>query len=140
MEYGWNRVPDPAHGRSHSDSESVRDSDVTSVRSNKSARSRFNWREGSATVRGQSPWNDRIHINDWKPPMPPTVASLHDEETQMDALKKYVKSLKRDLQKHNELREPMSALVSEDFFSPIEFNNVVPAVSTSYEQRSQGDE
>ncbi|KAJ3896245.1 hypothetical protein GG344DRAFT_36990 [Lentinula edodes] len=130
MEYGWNRVPDPAHGRSHSDSESVRDSDVTSVRSNKSARSRFNWREGSATVRGQSPWNDRIHINDWKPPMPPTVASLHDEETQMDALKKYVKSLKRDLQKHNELREPMSAL-----YQP-RTSNAVKAMS-NWEKKSQ---
>ncbi|KAJ3823819.1 hypothetical protein EV361DRAFT_794093 [Lentinula raphanica] len=131
MEYGWNRVPDPAHGRSQSDSESVRDSDVTSVRSGKSARSRFNWREGAATVRsGQSPWNDRIHVNDWKPPMPPTVSSLHDEETQLDALKKHVKSLKRDLQKHNELREPMAAL-----YQP-RTSNAVKAMS-NWEKKSQ---
>lgn len=111
MEYGWNRIPDP-HSRSQSDGESTRDSDATSVRSGRSSRSRFNWREGAATVRaGQSPWNDRISINDWKPPMPPTVASMHDEETQLEALRKHVKSLKKDLQKHNELREPMSALV-----------------------------
>lgn len=111
MEYGWNRVPDP-HSRSQSDGESTRDSDATSVRSGRSTRSKFNWREGAATVRaGQSPWNDRISINDWKPPMPPSVASLHDEETQLEALRKHVKSLKKDLQRHNELREPMSALV-----------------------------
>ncbi|KAJ4483460.1 hypothetical protein J3R30DRAFT_1783685 [Lentinula aciculospora] len=131
MEYGWNRVPDPAHGRSQSDSESVRDSDVTSVRSSKSARSKFNWREGAATVRsGQSPWNDRIHINDWKPPMPPTVSSPHDEETQMDALKKHVKSLKKDLQRHNELREPMAAL-----YQP-RTSNAVKAMS-NWEKKSQ---
>ncbi|KAJ3996410.1 hypothetical protein F5050DRAFT_1571547 [Lentinula boryana] len=131
MEYGWNRVPDPAHGRSQSDSESMRDSDVTSVRSSKSARSRFNWREGAATVRsGQSPWNDRIHINDWKPPMPPTVSSLHDEETQLDALKKHVKSMKRDLQRHNELREPMAAL-----YQP-RTSNAVKAMS-NWEKKSQ---
>ncbi|KAJ3989132.1 hypothetical protein F5890DRAFT_136060 [Lentinula detonsa] len=131
MEYGWNRIPDPAHGRSQSDSESMRDSDVTSVRSSKSARSRFNWREGAATVRsGQSPWNDRIHINDWKPPMPPTVSSLHDEETQLDALKKHVKSMKRDLQRHNELREPMAAL-----YQP-RTSNAVKAMS-NWEKKSQ---
>ncbi|GAW00509.1 guanine nucleotide exchange factor [Lentinula edodes] len=62
--------------------------------------------------------------------MPPTVASLHDEETQMDALKKYVKSLKRDLQKHNELREPMSAL-----YQP-RTSNAVKAMS-NWEKKSQ---
>ncbi|KAF9071686.1 hypothetical protein BDP27DRAFT_1446168 [Rhodocollybia butyracea] len=131
MEYGWNRVPDPAHTRSQSDNESVRDSDVTSIRSGKSSRSRFNWREGAATVRaGQSPWNDRIIINDWKPPMPPSIASLHDEETQLDALRKHVKSLKKDLQKHNELREPMSAL-----YQP-RTSNAIKSMS-NWEKKSQ---
>jgi len=112
MEYGWNRVLDPVHGRSLSDSESMRD-DAASVRSSRSNRSKFGWREGAATVRAaNSPWSDRIFINDWKPPMHPTVASVHDEETQLEALKKHVKAMKRDLQRHNELREPMAGLVS----------------------------
>ena len=118
MEYGWNRVNESnVHGRSQSDSESMRDTDTTSVKSGKSTRSKFSSRkEGAATVRTtQSPWIDRISINDWKPPMPPSVSSLHDEETQLEALRKHVKSMKRDLQRHNELREPMSALVSAVF-------------------------
>jgi len=40
------------------------------------------------------------------------MTSLHDEETQLEALRKHVASLKKDLEVHNELREPMSALVS----------------------------
>ncbi|KAJ3519836.1 hypothetical protein NMY22_g13017 [Coprinellus aureogranulatus] len=42
--------------------------------------------------------------------MPPAVASTHDEETQLDALKKHVSSLKKDLETHNELRDPLMAL------------------------------
>jgi PH and SEC7 domain-containing protein len=116
MEYGWNRVSDDPHVRSQSeDVESIKDADpvdTMSIRSGRSTRSKFgNWREGSATVRG-SPWADRTYINDWKPPLPPSVASVHDEEAQLDALKKHVKSLKEELKKHNELREAMIQLVS----------------------------
>lgn len=113
MEYGWNRVAESVHGRSQSDSESTKD-DTMSIMSGRSSHSRFaNWRDGAAaTVRAQrSPYNDRVFINDWKPPMPPSVSSDHDEETQMDALKKHVETLKLDLQKHNELQKPMQALV-----------------------------
>jgi PH/SEC7 domain-containing protein len=121
MEYGWNRVEDPlSHGRSLSDNESTKDhdySDALSVRSGRSTRSKFGWRD-AATVRGtHSPYADRTFISDWKPPLPPTVSSVHDEETQMEALQKHVSSLKNDLKRHNELREPMSALVCV-FFSP----------------------
>lgn len=116
MEYGWNRVLEPSHGRSVSDNDPAAQqdySDAMSVRSGRSTRSRFGWKEGSNTVRAaSSPYVDRIFINDWKPPMPPTVSSLHDEETQLEALGKHVASMKADLQKHNELREPMAALVS----------------------------
>ncbi len=115
MEYGWNRVLEPSHGRSVSDNDPAAQqdySDAMSVRSGRSTRSRFGWKEGSNTVRAaSSPYVDRIFINDWKPPMPPTVSSLHDEETQLEALWKHVASMKADLQKHNELREPMAALV-----------------------------
>lgn len=114
MEYGWNRIAEPLHTRSQSDTESTTDpsdySDMMSVRSGRSGRSKFGWRDGAATVRG-SPWADRTIINDWKPPLPPTVSSLHDEETQLEALRKHVASMKMDLQQHNEYREPMAALV-----------------------------
>ncbi|KAF9005374.1 hypothetical protein BDZ89DRAFT_1168897 [Hymenopellis radicata] len=110
MEYGWNRVEDPVHHRSQSDSESTKD-DSMSIMSGRSSHSRFGWRDGAATVRAtRSPWNDRIYINDWKPPLPPGVSSDHDEEAQMEALRKHVAALKHDLQKHNELQQPMQAL------------------------------
>lgn len=120
MEYGWNRVAEPhVYGRHHSEDESARDADRTdsiSVRSSRSSRSRFGWREGVTTVRhGNSHCTDRIFINDWKVPLPPTVASTHDEETQLEALRKHVVYLKNDLERHNELREPMMALVREIF-------------------------
>ena len=120
MEYGWNRVMDPlSRARSVSEDDySVRDdnSDAVSVRSGrsgKSGRSRFSRKDAAATVRMEkSPWGDKTFINDWKPPLPPTVASTHDEETQMEALQKHVASLKTDLKQHNELRTPMMNIVS----------------------------
>ncbi|KAI0769773.1 hypothetical protein BD413DRAFT_604874 [Trametes elegans] len=111
MEYGWNRVLDPvSRARSVSEDEySVRDADSQSVRSGRSGRSRF--KEMAATVRAdKSPWADRLFINDWKPPLPPSVGSSHDEETQLEALQKHVMHLKEDLQQHNELRTPMTQL------------------------------
>lgn len=112
MEYGWNRVLDPVtRARSISeDSYAIDNSDSASVRSERSSRSRY---KQPATVRAdKSPWADRILINDWKPPMHPSVASVHDEESQMEALQKHVAALKKDLVEHNELRMPMTKLVS----------------------------
>ena len=122
MEYGWNRVVD-LHGHRTSTSQSQTDprdpdpSDGVSVKSGKSGHSKFRWRgDGPATVRGPpSPWSDKIFINEWKPPMPPAVSSVHDEETQLEALRKHVASMKKDLEMHNELREPVTALVSPPF-------------------------
>ena len=114
MEYGWSRVADPvSRGRSVSEDDyaSVRDTDSQSVRSGRSGRSRF--KDMAATVRAdKSPWADRTFINEWKPPLPPSVPSTHDEETQLEALQKHVAHLKEDLQLHNELRGPMIQLVS----------------------------
>lgn len=105
MEYGWNRVLDP-------DAHRDRD-DAASVRSGRSGRSRYSKKDFVATVRGdKSPYADRIIINDWKPPLPPSVASVHDEEAQMDALQKHITALKEDLEQHNQLRGPMLSLVS----------------------------
>jgi PH and SEC7 domain-containing protein len=104
MEYGWNRVANPLdHERSMSN-DSLKDndpSDAMSVRSVRSTRSKLRWKDST----------DKVYINDWKPPMPPTVSSVHDEESQMEALQKHVLSMKKDLKHHNELRQPMAALV-----------------------------
>ena len=118
MEYGWNRVDPHSHGRSQSHTDLPREPDFldsVSIRSGKSNRSKYGWREGAATMR--TPRTDKTYINEWKPPMPPSVASTHDEESQMEALKKHVSSLKVELEAHNELREPMMTLVR---WSPVE--------------------
>ncbi|KAI0332360.1 hypothetical protein GY45DRAFT_1344763 [Cubamyces sp. BRFM 1775] len=131
MEYGWNRVMDPvSRGRSASEDDySVRDTDSQSVRSGRSGRSRF--KEMAATVRAdKSPWADRTFINEWKPPLPPTVPSLHDEETQLEALQKHVAHLKEELQQHNELRTPMTQLY------PSRSSNAQKAMS-NWEKKSQ---
>lgn len=122
MEYGWNRVLDPvSRAKSISEDDHVFDkSDAASVRSEHSTRSRFKGKDIAASIRGEkTPWNDRIIINDWKPPMPPSVPSNHDEETQMEALQKHVAALKRDLAEHNELRTPMTQLVRTTLSSSV---------------------
>jgi PH and SEC7 domain-containing protein len=112
MEYGWNRVVDPLdRGRSISidTSREIDHSDTVSVRSN---RSKLRWKDGASTMRAShSTYTDKVYINDWKAPLPPTVSSVHDEESQMEALQKHVISMKKDLKSHNELRQPMAALV-----------------------------
>jgi len=113
MEYGWNRVSDPAEpARSMSDNESSRTVDRSDVMSVRSTRSRYGRKDGAASMRSsQSPWMDRTFINDWKAPLPPTVGSTHDEETQLEALQKHVRYMSEDLRHHNELRTPMMDLV-----------------------------
>ncbi|EMD37830.1 CsMn39, partial [Gelatoporia subvermispora B] len=113
MEYGWNRVMKPlSRGRAASEDNytaELDNSDGLSIRSGRSGRSRL--KDIAATVRAEkSPWADRTFINDWKPPMHPTVPSTHDEETQLEALQKHVENLKNDLKQHNELRSPMTQL------------------------------
>ncbi|KAF9452365.1 hypothetical protein P691DRAFT_661128, partial [Macrolepiota fuliginosa MF-IS2] len=122
MEYGWNRVMDPySHGRSASHNDTPREpadsTDAMSIRSGRSGRStrssryKLAWRDGVATVRGgSSPYVDKTFVADWKEPLPPGVSSAHDEESQLDALKKHVVYLKKELQQHNDLRNPMMNL------------------------------
>lgn len=96
MEYGWNRVLDPLTQITsmHDDRSSTADqTDTFSIRS------------------GKAKMHDRIHVNEWKPPLPSTVPSTHDEETQLEALQKQVVILKQELETHNELRSPMLSLV-----------------------------
>ncbi|KAH9935590.1 uncharacterized protein B0H18DRAFT_1207160 [Fomitopsis serialis] len=113
MEYGWNRVLDPVtRVRSASEdnfSQREDNDDGFSIRSGRSGRSRM--KDLASTVRAdKSPWADRTFINEWKPPMPSTVPSNHDEETQLEALQKHVAYLKTELKQHNELRSPMTNL------------------------------
>lgn len=117
MEYGWSRVVD-LHGQRTSISQSesqhtnIDTTDGMSIKSGKSGHSKFKWRGDGSSVRGPpSPWSEKVFINDWKPPMPPSVASTHDEEAQLEALRKHVSSMKKDLETHNELREAMAVLV-----------------------------
>lgn len=134
MEYGWNRLADPyTHdlARSRVNKSTDADTDGISVKSGRSARSKFGWREGAATVRtAHSPWADKTFVNDWKAPLPPTVSSIHDEEAQLEALKKHVSSMKKDLELHNELREPMAAL-----YQPRTANSM--KAQSNWERKSQ---
>lgn len=150
MEYGWNRVSDVfRHGRSQSDDESVARlqdyTDTASVRSGRSTHSRFSRKDGVSTMRaGSSPWSDRTHINDWKPPLAPLIPSIHDEEAQLEALKKHVAALTHELQEHNELRGPMMALVLACFPHPFlltlmdgaSFFNSIPRALRTQPRRS----
>jgi Pleckstrin homology domain len=111
MEYGWNRVVD-SQVRSMSEDNSLREVDRSDVLSVRSSRSRYGKKDGTASIRSaHSPWADRLFINEWKQPLPPSVPSTHDEETQLEALQRHVAYLNEELQQHNELREPMSVLV-----------------------------
>ncbi|KAI9442110.1 hypothetical protein H4582DRAFT_2072665 [Lactarius indigo] len=135
MEYGWNRVSDVfQHGRSVSDDESTRPhdyADTASVRSGRSNHSRFSRKDGVTTMRaGSSPWSDRTNINEWKPPLAPSIPSIHDEEAQLEALKKHVAALTQELQEHNELRGPMMALY------PSRSQNAAKALG-NWEKKSQ---
>lgn len=97
MEYGWSRAADAA----------ADDEDRASVRSGKSSLSKF---KGTYSRKGVPA--DKIHINDWRPPPPATMASPLDEENQLEALAAYVKSLKDELEEHKSVEQPMTLLVS----------------------------
>jgi PH/SEC7 domain-containing protein len=115
MEYGWNRVVD-SRGPPISEEDPLREPDRSDAISVRSSRSRY-----AASIRSaHSPWADRLFINDWKQPLHPTVPSMHDEETQLEALQKHVVYLSTDLQEHNELRAPMATLVSILFLANLD--------------------
>jgi PH/SEC7 domain-containing protein len=50
---------------------------------------------------------DKIHINDWTPPIPALVPGTMDEEAQLEALQTYNKQLRADMDAHKALEEPM---------------------------------
>lgn len=55
---------------------------------------------------------DKIHISDWTPPTQSMRASNLMEEDQLRTLTDYVSGIEEELQKHNQLRSPMSLAVS----------------------------
>ncbi|KAL8647551.1 MAG: hypothetical protein Q9210_005491 [Variospora velana] len=55
---------------------------------------------------------DRAIVSDWTPPQQSMVASVLLEVDQLKALTTYVKNIEDELQKHNELRGPMSLAFS----------------------------
>jgi len=112
MEYGWSRVVQNAQSNGitlerHDSTDNF--SDVFSIRSGRSKLSKKSWSDGLSSARAQySPFAmEKIYINDWKPPMTPTVPSMHDEESQLEALHKQVSLLKGDMNVHDKLQVPM---------------------------------
>ncbi|CAH7674732.1 expressed protein [Phakopsora pachyrhizi] len=50
---------------------------------------------------------DKVTICDWNPPVPPLATSRLSEVEQLESLKKHNLFLRRELEKHNQLRRPM---------------------------------
>ncbi|KAI7877230.1 hypothetical protein K492DRAFT_219281 [Lichtheimia hyalospora FSU 10163] len=46
-------------------------------------------------------------LDDWKPPMPPSVSSTLDELDQLDALRKHLGTLSNDINEHRDLKRKM---------------------------------
>nr|XP_019047599.1 hypothetical protein I302_04215 [Kwoniella bestiolae CBS 10118]OCF26529.1 hypothetical protein I302_04215 [Kwoniella bestiolae CBS 10118] len=104
MEYGWNRI--------HSSNTTAEDEDdKASVKSGRSNLSKLNVSTyGRKNNHGIQNPNDKIYINDWKPPPPATMPSPLDEESQLEALQSYVRSLVDELEGHKAIEEPMNKL------------------------------
>ncbi|WVQ83934.1 hypothetical protein IAT38_006078 [Cryptococcus sp. DSM 104549] len=101
MEYGWNRAVDPVDDQE----------DRMSVMSHRSNVGRLGGTYGRRTMgNGAGGVNDRIYINDWKPPPPAMMPSPLEEESQLEALQAYVKSQVVELEQHKAIEEPMNRL------------------------------
>lgn len=117
MEYGWNRVSDDARFSMSPSTEDVRDSnagDLTetfSIRSGRSRMSKRSFADAASTLRRTQSPRDRVYINDWKPPIPSTVPSTHDEETQLEAMQKQVNAVENEIQAHKDVQAAMLELV-----------------------------
>ncbi|KAF8332104.1 uncharacterized protein EI90DRAFT_3056571 [Cantharellus anzutake] len=134
MEYGWNRLSNQNDDDAANDLRAQKDrTDTFSIRSGKSAKlSKRSWGDLPGTVRSPHHYipPDRMFIHDWRPPLPPALASTHDEETQLEALQKQVVVLKKELAQHNDLRSPMQELFTG------RTNNTTKALN-NWEQKSK---
>ena len=117
MEYGWRQAEavnggdDDENGMSPTMGDDDRE-DVASMRSGRSlARSHRSSVVAGGTRSGTSS-GDRLFIHDWQPPQPPTVPSTLGEEAQLSALRRHARYLRIQHKRHNELRSPMTLLVS----------------------------
>ncbi|GAA5926050.1 uncharacterized protein JCM15063_005194 [Sporobolomyces koalae] len=121
IEYGWNKVENKFDSQSPRNVIDERD-DRASIRSGKSGHSKrsyagstFNDRYGStgSSAGGLATGgNDRMRIEDWKPPNVPLTPSQLGEEAQLEHLKRHVNIVQAELAHHNELRAPMTKLYS----------------------------
>lgn len=111
MEYGWNRVADTTPLDLADDRV-----ERTSIRSGHSRRSfastAFRHAASSLTE------HDRMHIHEWKPPQTPLAPSQLSEDHQVEALKRYLTVLQREIAHHDALKGPMTRLVSFHFLRP----------------------
>lgn len=116
MEYGWNRVSDAGRFSISQSTEDLHESnagdhtETFSIRSGRSRMSKRSFADAASSMRrAQSP-RDRIFINEWKPPIPSTVPSTHDEETQLEALQKQADTVAAEIHAHKNLQAAMIAL------------------------------
>ncbi|KAL8825898.1 MAG: hypothetical protein Q9170_007613 [Blastenia crenularia] len=106
VEYGWsdsviNTALLQQENRPPSNTGNARPSLQSSIRSSLD----------QGNVRPKLP-GDRSTISDWTPPQQSMVASVLLEVDQLQALTTYVKNIEDELQKHNELRGPVSLAFS----------------------------
>ncbi|WVQ68851.1 uncharacterized protein L199_007060 [Kwoniella botswanensis] len=110
MEYGWNRISSTEGEQRQRDD----DDDRASVKSGRSNLSKLNvstyGRRNNHNNHSMSNPNDKIYINDWKPPPPATMPSPLDEESQLEALQNYIRALVDELEGHKAIEEPMNKL------------------------------
>ncbi|GAA5854331.1 hypothetical protein JCM8547_001783 [Rhodosporidiobolus lusitaniae] len=117
MEYGWNRA-EPVAREENGEVDGGDDyEEIASIRSGHSrvshAGSAFSYGGASSSGGGSSTHaNDRIHINEWKPPQVPLTPSNMPEEQQLEALRRHAEIVKAELAHHNVLRNPMIRLYS----------------------------
>ncbi|KAH7108141.1 hypothetical protein BKA62DRAFT_9648 [Auriculariales sp. MPI-PUGE-AT-0066] len=113
MEYGWNRVSDDGRFSTSPSTEDFHGqdpADTFSIRSGRSRMSKRSFVDAAATMRIKQSPRDRIYINDWKAPIPSTVASAHDEETQLEAMQKQLDIVQGEREAHNAIQRAMIGL------------------------------
>ncbi|GAA5910054.1 PH and SEC7 domain-containing protein [Sporobolomyces salmoneus] len=133
VEYGWNKV-EARFGEGDAEDRD-RDEEKMSIKSGKSGHSRMSYAASTfnaSTISGGGGGNsnDRMRIEDWKPPNVPLTPSQLGEEAQLEHLKKHVRIVQGELEHHNELRGPMVKLYSS------RSSNYAKAVA-NWERKSQ---
>ncbi|KAK9894038.1 hypothetical protein P389DRAFT_174035 [Cystobasidium minutum MCA 4210] len=108
MDYGWNKVATGVE--TLDDTEDL--ASVRSGRSGHSRRSKISYVGSVSRHHGIETPADRANIFDWRPPQAPTGFSTLSEDGQYDALQRHTRALQNELERHNDLRQPMLRLYS----------------------------